>query len=56
MRVELAASLREFVGRGQRKVGKWIAMHRGALVAFDDAGAFANANSAAELALLRPAP
>lgn len=53
MRVELADDLRSFIERGQRKVGKWTAMHRLAIVTFDETAAFANANTTADLALLR---
>lgn len=56
MRVEVADDLRSFIERGQRKVGKWTAMHRLAVVTFDDAEAFANANTTADLALLRGPP
>jgi molybdopterin-guanine dinucleotide biosynthesis protein A len=56
MRAEVADSLRAYVGRGQRKVAKWTAMQRTAIVVFDDNDAFTNVNTAADLAQLREAP
>lgn len=55
--VELKASLVDFLARGERKVDRWTARHRCAVVVFDDDAAFANANTADELQRLqRPAP
>ena len=49
MRTELTESLARFTHSGQRKVGAWTAQHRCVEVAFDDAGAFANANTLDDL-------
>ena len=49
----LLESLVAFVTAGERKIDRWTARHRTALVAFDDASAFANANTAAELQQLQ---
>jgi molybdopterin-guanine dinucleotide biosynthesis protein A len=49
LRVGLRPSLADFLERGGRKVGEWTAQHRHALVDFDDARAFRNANTAADL-------
>ena len=46
---ELRASLQAFIEGGQRKIDRWTALHRCAVVRFDDAAAFANANTLAEL-------
>ena len=54
MRNTLADDLRGYLERGQRKVAKWTAMHGGSVVVFDDAGAFVNANTIADLAQLAP--
>jgi molybdenum cofactor guanylyltransferase len=45
----LHESLAAFLQSGERKVDRWTALHRVAVVVFDDATAFANANTAAEL-------
>jgi len=55
MRRAVHASLREFLGRGERKIDKWYAALRMVEVAFDDeADAFLNINTVAELAALEP--
>ena len=53
MRRELADSLARFVAGGQRKIDRWTAQHRCALVPFDEPGAFFNANTLDELARLQ---
>ena len=49
LRRELRASLQDFIEGGQRKIDRWTAMHRCAVVRFDNVQAFANANTLAEL-------
>ncbi len=49
----LKDSLLEFIASGQRQVERWTALHRCATVVFDDAAAFANANTAQELQRLQ---
>jgi molybdopterin-guanine dinucleotide biosynthesis protein A len=53
LRVELLESLVRFTGEGGRKIDKWTAQHRTAVVTFDAPGdgprAFFNANTLAEL-------
>lgn len=49
MKTSLLASLLEFLGSGQRKIDIWTAQHRCIDVTFDDAHAFAGANTLAEL-------
>ena len=56
MRTSLRASLREFIDSGERKTGLFAARHRGARIVFDDAAAFANANTLSELATLQISP
>ena len=52
LRDDLYAALAE----GERRMRRWAARHRPALVVFEDAGAFANANTPEDLAALpRPA-
>ncbi len=53
MRCTVKESLLRFIHEGQRKVELWAALHTTRLVRFDDAGAFANANTAAELQQLQ---
>jgi molybdopterin-guanine dinucleotide biosynthesis protein A len=53
LRADLAGSLADFLQRGERKVDAWTAGHRSAVVAFDDAAAFFNANTPAELERLQ---
>ncbi len=54
MKTDLAESLTRFMLGGQRKIDRWTAQHRCVEVAFDDAVAFANANTPAELRQLQP--
>ena len=58
--VRLQASLQAFLASGQRKIDRWTAQHRTVLVPFnqaqDDAMAFANINTLAELNALAPPP
>ena len=56
MRIALRDSLRAFIESGARKTGLFAAQHRGAKVVFDDAAAFANANTLGELAELQINP
>ena len=53
MNVNLLESLMRFTQSGQRKIDKWTALHRCVEVAFDDAGAFTNANTREELQQLQ---
>jgi len=53
MKAELMESLVRFTQQGQRKIDKWTALHRVVEVPFDDAQAFANANTLAELQQLQ---
>ena len=59
MKRELMESLVRFTHEGGRKIDAWTAQHRTVLVPFDragdDPGAFANANTAAELHRLEQA-
>jgi molybdenum cofactor guanylyltransferase len=56
IKTELMESLVRFTHEGQRKIDRWTALHRCVEVVFDDASAFANANTLAELqGLQRPA-
>ncbi len=55
MRRSVHASLREFLGSGQRKIDRWYAALRVVEVPFDDApDAFVNINTREELASLEP--
>jgi molybdopterin-guanine dinucleotide biosynthesis protein A len=57
MRASLRDSLFAFVESGERKTGLFAAEHHSAKVVFNDAAAFANANTLEELAKLQnPAP
>ncbi len=49
MRVSLLESLAQYTRQGERKIDRWTAQHRTTRVTFDDAGAFANANTLVEL-------
>jgi molybdopterin-guanine dinucleotide biosynthesis protein A len=49
MKAEVMESLVRFTQEGQRKIDKWTALHRCIEVPFDDAQAFANANTADDL-------
>ncbi|HEX7441473.1 MAG TPA: molybdenum cofactor guanylyltransferase MobA [Caldimonas sp.] len=53
MKACLMESLVRFTQSGQRKIDRWAALHRCAEVLFDDAAAFVNANTAAELQQLQ---
>ncbi len=53
MKSELLTSLLRFTGEGQRKIDKWTAQHRCIAVPFDEAQAFAGANTLAELQQLQ---
>ena len=53
MKTELLESLVRFTQGGQRKIDKWTAQHRCVEVPFDDAQAFANANTLQELQQLQ---
>ena len=53
LRRELSESLVAFLHDGGHKIDAWFAQHRTVGVHFDDASAFFNANTAAELALLQ---
>ena len=56
MRIALRNKLRAFIESGERKSGLFAARHRGTKVVFDDAAAFANANTLGELAELQINP
>jgi molybdopterin-guanine dinucleotide biosynthesis protein A len=56
MRTSLRDSLKDFIDSGERKTGLFAANHRSAKVVFDDAAAFANANTLGELAQLQINP
>ncbi|HMO46534.1 MAG TPA: molybdenum cofactor guanylyltransferase MobA [Rubrivivax sp.] len=49
LRAGLLDSLLQFLRSGQRKVDRWTATHRCVLVDFEDAAAFFNANTPADL-------
>jgi molybdopterin-guanine dinucleotide biosynthesis protein A len=53
LRADLMESLVRFVQSGQRKIDRWTALHVTRLVAFDNAEAFANANTMVELQQLQ---
>ncbi|MVW78520.1 molybdenum cofactor guanylyltransferase MobA [Bordetella sp. 02P26C-1] len=54
LKASLLASLLEFLRSGQRKIDAWTAQHRCIEVVFDDAQAFAGANTLSELQQLAP--
>jgi molybdenum cofactor guanylyltransferase len=56
MKASVRDSLRAFIESGERKTGLFAARHHGARVIFDDAAAFANANTLRELAELQINP
>ena len=56
LRASLIDSLVAFLQGGQRKIDRWTAQHRCATAVFDDAAAFFNANTAAELQRLQSPP
>jgi molybdopterin-guanine dinucleotide biosynthesis protein A len=53
MRADVLESLVRFTQAGERKIDRWTAQHRTRLVPFDDAEAFANANTPDELRRLQ---
>jgi molybdopterin-guanine dinucleotide biosynthesis protein A len=53
LKTELMESLVRFVTAGQRKIDRWTAQHRCVEVPFDDAEAFFNVNTLAELQRLQ---
>jgi molybdopterin-guanine dinucleotide biosynthesis protein A len=53
LRTTLAADLRAALAGGERRVGRWMARHRRAVVVFDEAAAFFNANTAEDLQRLQ---
>ena len=53
MQASLLESLVRFTQGGQRKIDRWTAQHRCVEVVFEDAAAFANANTASELQQLQ---
>ena len=54
MQADLLESLVAYTHAGQRKIDPWTGSHRCATVVFDDAEAFFNANTPAELQRLQP--
>lgn len=54
MRASLLESLVRATTAGERKIDRWAKQHRCSEVLFDDAGAFFNANTLAELQSLQP--
>jgi molybdenum cofactor guanylyltransferase len=56
MKSELIESLVRFTQAGERKIDRWTALHHCVDVVFDDAPAFANANTVAELHSLQQKP
>jgi molybdopterin-guanine dinucleotide biosynthesis protein A len=53
MKSALSESLVAYLHEGGHKIDSWFALHRAVAVRFDDASAFFNANTAAELARLQ---
>jgi molybdopterin-guanine dinucleotide biosynthesis protein A len=49
LKSSLLESLQAFLDSGQRKIDRWTAQHRCAVVVFDDSAAFFNANTVEEL-------
>jgi len=56
LRTELMESLVAFMQAGERKIDRWTARHRMAVVEFDEPAAFFNANTPTELQQLQQAP
>ena len=56
MKTSLMESLMSYLQSGQRKIDRWTAMHPCALCEFEDALAFANANTPEELRQLQTMP
>jgi molybdopterin-guanine dinucleotide biosynthesis protein A len=55
LKAELLESLVHYLQGGQRKIDRWTVQHRCVVVPFDDASAFFNANTLAELQQLQQA-
>ena len=53
LKASLLESLLQYLNAGERKIDRWTAQHRCAQVVFDDAQAFANANTLEELQRLQ---
>jgi len=53
LKASLLESLLQYLNAGERKIDRWTALHRCATVAFEDAQAFANANTLEELQRLQ---
>jgi molybdopterin-guanine dinucleotide biosynthesis protein A len=53
LKASLLESLLQYLNAGERKIDRWTAGHRCALVVFDEAQAFANANTLDELQRLQ---
>jgi molybdopterin-guanine dinucleotide biosynthesis protein A len=53
LKADLLGSLLQYLQSGQRKIDRWTAQHRCTVVEFDDAQAFVNANTLAELQQLQ---
>jgi len=53
LKATLLESLVKYLQGGQRKIDRWTALHRVAIVVFDDASAFDNANTVDELQRLQ---
>jgi molybdopterin-guanine dinucleotide biosynthesis protein A len=56
LKTDLLESLNTFLQSGERKVGLWAAGHRCVVVTFEDAAAFFNANTPADLQQLQHGP
>jgi molybdopterin-guanine dinucleotide biosynthesis protein A len=56
LKTQLMESLVAFLQSGERKIDRWTAQHRCATVRFDDAAAFFNANTLADLRQLDRGP
>lgn len=56
LKATLMEDLVRFMQSGERKIDRWTARHRVAVVRFDDAAAFFNANTVAELQQLQQPP
>jgi molybdopterin-guanine dinucleotide biosynthesis protein A len=54
LKASLLESLLHYLNAGERKIDRWTAQHRCVQVVFDDARAFANANTLEELQRLQP--
>ena len=53
LKASLLESLLQYLNAGERKIDRWTALHRCATVVFEDAQAFANANTLEELQRLQ---